>query len=132
MKKTILLNAAISKTVAEMGHTETLTIGDCGLPIHGSTNRIDLALKPGVPGFIETLETVLSELYVERVIIADEIKDISPDMHERIIACFGKDVLISYVSHSELKTVSKDSKAIIRTGECTAYANVILVSGVAF
>ena len=64
MKKTKLLNSMISAVVSEMGHTDTLTISDCGLPIRGEAKRIDLAVKLGVPGFLETLDTVLSELCV--------------------------------------------------------------------
>ena len=70
MKKSTLLNSGLSAVIARMGHTETLTIGDCGLPIRGAAERIDLALKKGVPTFLETLDTVLTELCVERAVLA--------------------------------------------------------------
>ena len=37
-----------------------------------------------------------------------------------------------YVSHSEFKEKTKSAKTIIRTGECTPYSNIILVSKVCF
>jgi D-ribose pyranase len=132
MKKGILLNSPISSVISEMGHTDMLTISDCGLPIRGNAKRIDLALKAGVPGFLETLDTVLNELGVERIILAKEIEAVSPLLHKEILKRFNDNVQIDYVSHEEFKKITENSKAVIRTGECTSYANVILVSGVSF
>jgi D-ribose pyranase len=131
MKKGLLLNSEVSAVIAQMGHTDMLTLGDCGLPIN-QAKRIDLALKRGVPGFLETLDAVLTELCVEKVILSKEIKTVSPEMHQAILSRFGETVKFEYVQHEEFKKRTEDSKAVIRTGECTSFANVILVSGVAF
>ena len=131
MKKATLLNSGLSAVIARMGHTETLTIGDCGLPIRGQAERIDLALKKVVPGFLETLDTVLTELCVERIVLAEEIKTVSPEMHHAILERFPG-IPVDYVPHEEFKHQTERSKAVVRTGECTSYANIILVSGVTF
>ena len=131
MKKTTLLNSNVSSVIASMGHKDTLIIGDCGLPIPRNTERIDLALRKGVPSFLDTLDTVLTELCVERAILAEEIKTDSPQMHMDILSRL-KNISIDYVSHEELKHQMKDARAVIRTGECTSFANIILVSGVTF
>lgn len=132
MRKTVLLNSMVSNVISEMGHTDMLTVGDCGLPIPEYVERIDLALKLGVPSFLETLDTILEELCVERIILAEEIKTASPDMEKAVLARFGEKVKVEYVPHEEFKVITGKSKAIVRTGECTPYANVILVSGVTF
>lgn len=132
MRKTILLNSNISSVVSRMGHTDMLTIGDCGLPIPCGPERIDLALKLGVPAFLETLDTVLEEFCVERIILAEEIKTASPAMHSEILKRFSDKVQVDYVPHTRFKAETAKGKAIVRTGECTPYANVILVSGVTF
>lgn len=132
MRKTKLLNSGISSVISRMGHTDMLTVGDCGLPIPQGVERIDLALKLGVPGFLETLDTVLEELCVERIILAEEIRSVSPEMHREILARFPEGVQVEYVPHEEFKRMSGQSKAVVRTGECTSYANVILCSGVTF
>lgn len=132
MRKTVLLNSNISSVISRMGHTDMLTVGDCGLPIPNDVERIDLALKLGVPGFLETLDTILEELCVERIILAEEIRTVSPQMHAEILKRFSDKVRVDYVSHEELKKRTADSKAVVRTGECTSYANVILCSGVTF
>ena len=74
MKKIGTLNSRLSKVIAEMGHTDTLAVADAGLPIPDETERIDLALTRGVPGFLQTLQTVLEELEVEEVVLAEEIR----------------------------------------------------------
>ena len=132
MRKTVLLNANISSVISRMGHTDMLTVGDCGLPVPDGVERIDLALKLGVPAFLETLDVILEELCVEKIILAEEIKTASPAMHEQILARFGEKVQLEYVAHTEFKKTTAASKAVVRTGECTPYANVILCSGVTF
>ena len=131
MKKTKLINSEISYTISKMGHTDSLTIGDCGLPIPNEVNRIDLALKYGVPTFLETLDTVLEELCVEEIVIATEIIENNEAIHNEILKRF-ENIKVTYVSHEEFKNQTKESKAVVRTGECSPYANIILKSGVVF
>lgn len=131
MKKTALINSEISYTISKMGHTDSLTIGDCGLPIPSNVNRIDLALKYGVPTFLDTLDAVLEELCVEEIIIANEIEEMNANIYEEILKRF-ENVKITKVCHEEFKNMTKESMAVIRTGECSPYANIILKSGVVF
>lgn len=131
MRKTKLLNSEISYTISKMGHTDSLTIGDCGLPIPENVERIDLALKYGVPSLLETLDTVLEELCVEEIIIATEIEEKNTSIYEEIIKRF-ENIKVNKVSHEDFKKLTKESKAVVRTGECTPYANIILKSGVVF
>ncbi|MBU3114401.1 D-ribose pyranase [Clostridium lacusfryxellense] len=131
MKKTALLNSQICEVISKMGHKDMLAIGDCGLPIPDNTRRIDIALIKNIPGFIDTLKSVLTELQIEEVILAKETFDNSHDVYTEIKKLVG-DVKISFISHEELKSELKQCKAVIRTGEQTAYANVILKSGVVF
>lgn len=131
MKRTKLINSELSYTISKMGHTDSLTIGDCGLPIPDSVNRIDLALTHGLPSFLDTLDVVLEELCVEEIIIASEIEDKNNAIYKEILKRFDK-IKISKVCHEEFKNMTKESKAVVRTGECSPYANIILKSGVVF
>lgn len=139
MKKGKLLNSEISYVISKMGHTDSLTIGDCGLPIPDGVQRIDLALCKGMPEFIPVLKTVLDELFIEKIILAEEIKKENSQLNDEIIhiintieATEKRRIEIEYVPHVEFKTITSNSKAIIRTGEYKSYANIILVSGVTF
>lgn len=133
MKKKGILNSDISRVLSYMGHTDRICIGDCGLPIPDEVERIDLALKFGVPTFMDTLKTVAEDMKIEKIILADEIKEQNPKVLSEIKELFkDADVDVEYVSHVELKEETKKCKAVIRTGETTPYANVILQSGCIF
>lgn len=131
MKKTELLNSQITEVISKMGHTDTIAIGDCGLPIPENTKRIDIALIKNIPGFIETLRAILTEFQIEEVIVAKETFEVSPEVFSEIKKAVGE-VKITLITHEELKNELKECKAVVRTGEQTPYANVILKSGVVF
>lgn len=135
MKRNGILNSDISRVLSYMGHTDTLAIGDCGLPIPEETERIDLALKLGVPSFMDVLHEVAKEMKIEKVVLAEEIKTMNPDVLNQILAMINEmdnSCEIEYVSHVALKQQTKDCKAVIRTGETTPYANIILQSACLF
>ena len=133
MKKNGILNSDISRVLSYMGHTDQICIGDCGLPIPDEVERIDLALKFGVPSFMETLEVVVKDMKVEKIILAEEIKTQNPKVLGEVEALFAENnIEVEYVSHVELKALTRDCKAVIRTGETTPYANIILQSGCIF
>jgi D-ribose pyranase len=131
MKKTTLLQSDLSYVIATLGHLDTLVIADAGLPIPGETVRIDLALTEGVPSATQTLRVVLDEMKVEKVILAEEVKNRNPKFFSDVQELLP-DVPVEFVTHSELKTRTADARAVVRTGEFSPYANVILVSGVVF
>ena len=131
MKKIGILNQPISAVIAGLGHTDMLVIADAGLPIPPESVRIDLALVQGVPGFLQTVEAVLREMQVDKVILATETGDNSPHIAEALKALLPG-VPFEWISHAQLKELSHQAVAVIRTGEFTPYANVILISGVVF
>lgn len=132
MKNRGILHAELSRVVAALGHGDLLVIADAGLPVPRGVRVIDLALRPGVPGFLETLTTVLEELQVEAGVIADELADASSATHAALLAAWPPTGELRRVTHDELKRLSEGAHAIVRTGEFTPYANVVLVAGVAF
>lgn len=131
MKKNGILNSDISRVLGYMGHTDRICIGDCGLPIPEETERIDLALKFGTPSFMEVLKTVSEDMKIEKILLAEEIRDKNPEMLRRIEAILG-DVPCEFITHRELKEATKDCRAVIRSGENSPYANIILQSGCIF
>lgn len=139
MKRGTLLNAELSYVISKLGHTDTLTVGDCGLPVPEGVQRIDLAVVKGLPEFMPVLEAILEEQEIEKVFLAEEIKSANPELLQEILRLLertgvkeGKTIDIEYVPHEEFKKRTRDSKAVVRTGEYKAYANIILVSSVTF
>jgi D-ribose pyranase len=131
MKKTGILNQDISEVIAGLGHFDTIVVCDAGLPIPLGVRRIDLALRSGLPGFLETLKTVAVELEVESWVMAQEVREESPQILDGVREIFP-DAKGDFVPHSEFKEQCRNVKAIIRTGEFTHYSNVILTAGVVF
>jgi len=130
MKKGPVLNIALSQLIASLGHGDMVVIGDAGLPVPPGVPVIDLALTHGVPGFLQTLTTVLAEMQVERHVLADELADKNPAIAAAVAALDlpGREA----VPHVDFKGRSARARAVVRTGECTPYANIILVAGVVF
>jgi D-ribose pyranase len=128
MKKTGIINGPISAVIAHLEHSDMLTVADAGLPVPDTTQRIDLALKPGVPGFLETLEVVLTEMFVEKAYVSEDILTMSPHIYTGIRELLG-DVPVETLPHADFKKLTGSGKAIIRTAEFTPFANVILVAG---
>lgn len=131
MKKTRVINSNISRVISQMGHFDTLSIGDAGMPVPEGTEKIDLAVEAGLPSFMQVLENVLSELEVQKVYLAEEIKLQNPEQLSAVKKIIG-DTQIEFISHDKMKSDLKNTKAFIRTGEETPYSNIILESGVVF
>lgn len=134
MKKTALLNISLSQLVASLGHGDIVVIGDAGLPVPPGVPLIDLALTPGIPGFVSTLEVLLSEMQVESHVIAEEMLQVLPPALTRIQQLHDQGALgvRQMVSHARFKELSKSARAIVRTGECQPYSNIALMAGVTF
>lgn len=131
MKKNGILNGDISRVLGYMRHTDIITIVDCGYPIPEGVECIDLSVRFGLPLFLDVLKEVSSDLEIELVRFADEIKDKNPNVLDGALEILkGREV--EFIPHIEFKDLSAKSKVIIRTGEATPYANVILQSGCTF
>ena len=132
MKKTGILHGELARCIATMGHKDQILIGDAGMPVPKGVPLIDLALTNGVPSFVDVLKVVLTELCVEEGIVATEMRHVSPHMAEQVDMIIGDSFKVKAISHTKMKEQSKDIKAVIRTGEFTPYANIILEAGVVF
>lgn len=131
MKKSKVINSDISRVIAQMGHFDQLSIGDAGMPVPMTTEKIDLAVDNGIPSFMDVLNNVLEELEVQRIYLAEEIKTENPDMLKKIQERLPE-TPVTFIPHSKMKAALHDSRAFIRTGEMTPYANILLESGVVF
>jgi D-ribose pyranase len=131
MKQIGLLNQPLSHLIAGMGHMDELCVADAGLPIPSGVARVDLAISRNLPPFLEVVRAVLSELRIESAIIAEEMSQRSPETEKALRTILG-DVAIQVIPHDSFKARTRQSVAVVRTGEFTPYANVILVAGVVF
>ena len=131
MKRNGIVNSEISKVLSYMRHTDLICISDLGLPCPNNIKTIDLSLKLGYPSFLDVLYEIIKDMKIERIILAEEIKNNNKEVYNKILNMF-ENISIEYVSHNDFKQKTSDCKAIIRTGEATPYANIILQSACIF
>lgn len=131
MRKEGILNPALERAIAAVGHTEYLVIGDCGLPMPSEANILDLSLVRGVPTFMQVLEAVKDEMVIESFIYAEEADATNPNIVKQICQALPG-IPCAKMSHEAFKRETRQAKTVIRTGEYTSYANIILVGGVNF
>lgn len=129
MKEAGILHPELARIVAEMGHGDLLAVADAGLPIPSEVERVDLAFARGRPGFLEVVEAILGELRTEACVFATQSRDSCPKLIDEVARMTGI-AEVSWVDHEELKVLVVSARAVVRTGEFTPYANVLLRSGV--
>ncbi|MEC0184087.1 D-ribose pyranase [Paenibacillus peoriae] len=143
MKKHGILNSHISKVLSDLGHTDYIVVADAGLPVPEGVIKIDLALKLGVPSFQDVVDVIAADMVIEKVTLAEEIKQGNEQALQQITRTFSgeqsenqqiaaQSAVIEFCSHEQFKELTRHAKAIIRTGEAKPYANCILQAGVNF
>ncbi len=123
------INRAVAAAIAKQGHGDFLMISDAGFGIPDNVEVIDISLDENKPTVLEVLAVLKKYFSVEKMIMADQTREKSPTLFANISKAFGEGILVETLDHSELRQLSKSVKAVIRTGDFTAYGNVILVSG---
>ena len=130
MKKRGILNATLSNVIASLGHTDLLVVADAGLPIPPGVPVIDLAVRCGTPSFSEVLAAVAEEVQVEQIVVGSEARQTADPLPE--VAELFPGVPVVACPHEAFKQRTARARAVVRTGECTPYHNVILQAGVVF
>lgn len=127
MKKHGVLNKELAGELTGLGHMDEFIICDAGFPVPKDATRIDLALTKGIPTFMDTLKAILSEIVVEKIVIAEETEKVSPELYKKWREIF-KYQEFELIPHAEFKKRSRNVKFIVRTGEFIPYANMLLVA----
>lgn len=112
-----------------------LAVVDLGFPIPQNVKKVDLVVDRAKPDFLEITEVVLRELKVEKILLAEEMKQHNLEAMRDLIEIVKKtntNVEVEFVSHETFKKITEKCKGIVRTGSDKPYSNVILVSGVIF
>ena len=128
MKNHGVIHPDLVRLLAQLGHKDEVVICDAGFPIPLGVERIDLAYRLGSPEFGDVVEAIAADIAVESILVADESAD---DLVEWLQSATDAEST-ERVTHDQLKDRAARSRAVIRTGETTPYANVILIAGVTF
>lgn len=129
MRRSGLWHPRLVQLVVGLGHGDELIVADPGLSVPVGVETIDLVWSRGEPGFIPVVRAILAELVVEHATVATELSDekVLRDLHDEL-----GDTPLTRVPHKDLKAATVTARAVVRTGEDTPYANVVLRAGVPF
>jgi D-ribose pyranase len=140
MKREGILSGALLGILADAGHGDLVAITDRGFPLarHPVTDVVDISVVPDVPRVNDILGPLSRDLAVEGIIIADETLEQNPGIVTAVRQAFPG-VPERTLPHAQMKEMVLNGGegpnrmiAQVRTGEFSAYANVVLVCGVAF
>lgn len=125
-----LLNSNLKYLLARMGHRDLLAVTDAGFNIPRSVETVDLALSEDIPTLGQTLEAVKSEVVIEKVILAEEIKTLAPEILEEYRRIFP-DTPFEFIPHTpDFDNLVGASKGAVRTGQYNYHApNCVLKIG---
>ncbi|MPR00451.1 D-ribose pyranase [Modestobacter sp. I12A-02628] len=127
MKRSGILNGRLNEAVSRLGHGDVVVVADCGLPVPDGVPFVDLAVVHGVPRFTQVLDALLADAVFEGCVAAEEAR--SGPAAGWVTERFAE---VGYVPHADLKALTASARLFLRTGEATAYANVVLRCGVPF
>ncbi len=68
---------------------------------------------------------------MEKATIAAEMLEVSPHLYQATVEQLGS-IPVETVTHETFKSQTRLARAVVRTGEFTPYANIILSAGVVF
>ena len=129
MKEIGIVNRDIAAVISEQGHGDLLMVTDAGFAIPLDVEVIDISLSENRPMVMDVLAELKKFFSVEKMYMSNETREVSPSHFKKVSEAFGNDVDVETLPHDEIKEMSREGKAVIRTGDFTAYGNVILVSG---
>jgi D-ribose pyranase len=123
-----ILNPAINALLARVRHTNTLVIADRGFPFWPGLETVDISLVDDIPQVADVLSAVRANFIVGRIFMAEEFYQANqPEARRRLErAMEGATVLVE--PHTDLKRRVPFAVGLIRTGDTTQYANLILES----
>jgi D-ribose pyranase len=128
MLKSGILNPAINSLLSRVRHTNTLVIADRGFPFWPHVETIDISLTDDIPRVIDVLQAVKANFSIGRVFAAQEFLAANPPQAASALEDALLGVPITFESHVELKKRVPHAIGLIRTGDTTQYANLILES----
>ena len=111
-----------------MRHTNTLVIADRGFPFWREIETVDLSLVDNVPTVLDVLAAIRPNFVIGQAWMAEEFLRTSDDGTRARFTAALDGIPITYEAHVAFKRRVPAAIGLIRTGDTTLYANMILES----
>lgn len=128
MIKTGILNPQILSLIARVRHTNTLVIADRGFPFWPMIETVDISLVDDVPRVLEVLRALRGNFIIGKAWMAQEFLQHNPAKTRTAFARELAGIPLVHEPHVEFKKRVPQAIGLIRTGDTTQYANMILES----
>ena len=128
MLKTGILNPQINSLAARVRHTNTLVIADRGFPFWPGIETVDISLVDNVPTVLDVLRALRANFIFGKAWMAEEFRAANEATMQAAFAAALDGATVSFEPHVEFKRRVPFVIGLIRTGDTTQYANVILES----
>lgn len=129
MLKTGILNPQLNSLLSRVRHTNTLVIADRGFPFWPGLEIVDLSLVDGIPTVLQVLEAIRANFVVGEVRMAEEFLAHNTAETKATFAGALAGIPVVYGDHEgTFKPRVPRAIGLVRTGDTTQYANMILTS----
>jgi D-ribose pyranase len=128
MLQTGILNPHLLDLLARVRHTNTLVIADWAFPYWPEIETVDISLTRGIPTVLDVLDLLTPVFKIGRIWQANEFATSNTvEVVDRFSNSFGK-IPLTREAHVDFKKRVPLAIGLIRTGDPTAYGNIILES----
>ena len=128
MLETGILNPKINELLSRVRHTNTLVIADRGFPFWPEVETIDISLVDGIPTALQVLQAIRENFHIGAIFLTKEFRAANSDAVLRAFDQAMEGVPVVYEPHIHFKERVPKAIGLIRTGDTTPFANMILES----
>ena len=128
MLKTGILNPAINSLLSRVRHTNTLVISDRGFPFWPQIETVDISLVDDIPKVLDVLRAIRANFVSGLAFMAEEFLSANGNDVRLAFEQALSGVPLVFEPHVQFKKRVPHAIGLIRTGDTTQYANVILES----
>lgn len=128
MLKAGILNPRVLNLLARVRHTNTLVIADRGFPFWPQIETVDLSLVDDVPTVLQVLAAVRAHAIFGKAWMAKEFLHENGQSSQKRFRAALDGMSLKFEPHVKFKKRVPQAIGLIRTGDTTQYANVILES----
>lgn len=130
-----ILNPQINNLLSRVRHTNTIVIADWAFPYWKDLEVVDISLTRGIPKITDLLDLLATNFKVGHIWQAEQFLDTNPqeviDTYNSKFDAFKTnqpELQVTRLDHDEFKKMVPNAIGLIRTGDTTAYGNIILES----
>ena len=129
MINTGILNPRILSLLARVRHTNALVIADRGFPFWPQIETVDISIVDDLPTVLQVLAAIRGNFHATQAYMAREFQKNNSTATRAAFAEGLAGIPTKFEPHILFKKRVPNAIGLIRTGETTQYANMILISG---